>query len=148
MFAGKRRRQTCGSAAGLFARNWAMYRRPSRPGRRATVDRTERPFDRSLRFAASCLPANQRMEPPEPDVFPSARSLGRRLIRTFGTMKRLWSVIAFACLAAAIWQSVEVAGRVAHGATIAWKTGVGPGLISAGTTMLFRFFGDTVIFVS
>src|SRR5436190_8693328 len=61
-----------------------MYRRPSRPGRRATVDRAERPFDGLLRFAASRLPANQRMEPSEPDVFPSARSLGRRLIRTFG----------------------------------------------------------------
>jgi len=59
-----------------------MYRRPSRPGRRATVDRAERPFDGLLRFAASRLPANQRMEPTEPDVFPSARSLGRRLIRT------------------------------------------------------------------
>src|SRR5881394_314157 len=60
-----------------------MYRRPSRPGRRATVDRAERPFDGLLRFAACRLPANQRMEPTEPDVFPSARSLGRRLIRTF-----------------------------------------------------------------
>src|SRR6266498_1022202 len=70
-----------------------MYRRPSRPGRRATVDRTERPFDGSLRFAASCLPANQRMEPPEPDVFPSARSLGRRLIRTLAlTVKSIITV--------------------------------------------------------
>jgi hypothetical protein len=61
-----------------------MFRRPSRPGRRATVDRAEWPVDGSLGFAASRLPANQRMEPTEPDVFPSARSLGRRLIRTLG----------------------------------------------------------------
>ena len=59
-----------------------MSRRPSRPGRRATVDRIDITFDGLLRFAASRLPANQRMEPTEPDVFPSARRLGRRLIRT------------------------------------------------------------------
>jgi hypothetical protein len=63
-------------------------------------------------------------------------------------MKRLWSVVALACLASAIWQSVEVAGHVAHVATNAWKIGAEPGLISAGTTMLFIFFGATVVFVS
>ena len=62
-------------------------------------------------------------------------------------MKRLWIVVALACLAAAIWQSVEVAGRVTHLATIAWKTGIEPSLISAGTTMVFSFFGATVFFV-
>src|SRR6266511_4762004 len=84
-----------------------MYRRP---GRRATVDRTERPFDGSLRFAASCLPANQRMEPPEPDVFPSARSLGRRLIRTLGgiTLMRRLSFPVWLRSAGCVWAVLAI----------------------------------------
>jgi len=38
--------------------------------------------------AASLLPANQRMEPTEPDVVPSARGIGRQLIRTLDHFAR------------------------------------------------------------
>jgi len=60
---------------------------------------------------------------------------------------RFWASIALICLAAAIWQCVEVADRVTHLSRMAYKFGVEPQLISASTSMVGIFFGATAVFV-
>src|SRR5438477_142097 len=60
---------------------------------------------------------------------------------------RIWISIAFVCLAAAIVQCIQVADRVAHVAWFAYKFGVEPHLITAGSSMLVVFFGATAVFV-
>ena len=60
---------------------------------------------------------------------------------------RIWASIAFICLAAAIWQWVELADRIRHLAWFAFKFGIEPNLISAGSFMVVVFFGATAVFV-
>ena len=60
---------------------------------------------------------------------------------------RIWTFIAFICLAAAIVQCIQVADRVAHVAWFAYKFGVEPHLITVGSSMLIAFFGATAGFV-
>ena len=60
---------------------------------------------------------------------------------------RIWTSIAFVCLAAAIWQWVELADRIRHLAWFAFKFGIEPHLISAGSFMVVVFFGATALFV-
>ena len=61
---------------------------------------------------------------------------------------RTWASIAFVCLAAAIWQWVELADRLRHLAWFAFKFGVEPHLITAGSFMVVVFFAATAIFVA
>jgi hypothetical protein len=60
---------------------------------------------------------------------------------------RIWASIAFVCLAAAIWQWLELADRIRHLAWFAFKFGIEPHLISAGSFMVVVFFGATALFV-
>ena len=60
---------------------------------------------------------------------------------------RLWTSMAFVCLAAAIVQCIQVADRVTHVAWFAYKFGVEPHLITAGSSTLVVFFGSTAVFV-
>ena len=60
----------------------------------------------------------------------------------------LWISVALACLAAAIWQWVELAGRINHLAWYAVKVGIQPHLIDAGTFMIAVFFAATAVFAA
>lgn len=51
-----------------------------------------------------------------------------------------WVALSVVCLVAAMWQWIEVAGRVWHCAVMAWKFGFETPLISAGSTMIGVFF--------
>ena len=54
--------------------------------------------------------------------------------------------MAVACLAAAIWQWIELADRLTHLVWFAFKFGTKPNLISAGSFMIIVFFTATAVF--
>jgi hypothetical protein len=59
----------------------------------------------------------------------------------------IWRVAALLCLGAGCYQGYEVAGKIQHLTTMAWKLGVEPGLISAGREMIVIFFVVTAVFL-
>lgn len=52
------------------------------------------------------------------------------------------------CFVAAVWQWVEVGGRLAHCGVMVFKFGFAPPFITAGTSMIAVFFSATSIFVA
>jgi hypothetical protein len=60
----------------------------------------------------------------------------------------MWALIAALCLAAAIWQWVELADRVHHVLWFAVKFDFAPHLISARIFMVIVFFAGTALFAS
>ena len=58
----------------------------------------------------------------------------------------MWISVAVVCLAAAIWQWVELADRLNHLVWFALKFGIEPNLISAGIFMVVVFFSATAVF--
>jgi hypothetical protein len=60
-----------------------------------------------------------------------------------------WRVASFLCLGAGCYQAHEVAERVRHLTTIAWKMGMDSfALITAGVVMIVVFFLFTGVFVA
>jgi len=63
-------------------------------------------------------------------------------------MKYFWHVASFISAAVAGILIFAVSDRVSHFTTIAWKTGIdASGVIDAGRSMLFIFFGASTAFV-
>ncbi|MDB6132022.1 MAG: hypothetical protein JWM59_265 [Verrucomicrobiales bacterium] len=62
-------------------------------------------------------------------------------------MMRVWTPMPFVCLVAAIWQWAEIADRIRHLARFVSKFGIEPGLITAGSSMVFGFYGATAFFI-
>jgi len=60
----------------------------------------------------------------------------------------MWVAIALVCLAAAIYQWVELADRLKHLVWFALKFGIEPHLISAGSFMVVVFFAASAVFIS
>jgi hypothetical protein len=64
------------------------------------------------------------------------------------TLKKMtWRVVSLLCLGVACYQGYEVEERLRHIATIGWKGGIEPGLISASILMIVVFFVLTAIFM-
>ena len=63
-------------------------------------------------------------------------------------MKAIWHLISLVSAFAAAIQIYEVGSRLSHLTTIAWKTGIdSSGVIDAGQTMLYIFFGASAVFL-
>ena len=58
---------------------------------------------------------------------------------------RAWIITAIACLAAAIWQWVELSDRLTQLFWLAFKFGIEPRLLTAGAFMVVVFFFGTSI---
>ncbi len=59
-----------------------------------------------------------------------------------------WRIASIVCLGSAIIQGYCVGDRIRHLTTIAWKIGIGQGLISTSREMIVVFFVATAAFLA